>query len=115
MEPQFLRDALHTKAAKRGECGAMPATDKQVLFLARKFQEAFADDSDPEGNYHTALNWLWEVGSAKQLSLAQAGATLDWLLDRSGPDDTGDIPLHVASPEEARRVLHEAILETEGR
>jgi len=111
MEPELLRKALQIKVDERGASGAMPATDKQIPFVAQKFTECFAEKPNPKSDYHAALKWLWDVDSAKELTIAQAGATLDWLLSKDGPDDTGDTPLHEHAPEEARRVLRQAVLD----
>ena len=100
---KMVREALHVKCKSDDDTEASP---QQVQFLARKFQEAFAGDV---GQYHTALNWLWDVESAKELTKARASATLDWLLAKDGPDETGDTPLHEAAPEEAQRVLRQAL------
>jgi hypothetical protein len=108
MDAEILLDALQRKVALQDDNGT-PATEKQAPFLARKFQEALADQSNPAEAYHLALGWLWNVTSAKDLTLVQAKVTLDWLLDKSGPDDTGDIPLHEHAPEEARRALRVAL------
>jgi hypothetical protein len=105
LEPSQLKAALLTKIANdTGE----EVTGAQVGFLARKLQEIFSGESEPEQCYHSVLQGLWSVDSAKKLTKAQASATLDWLLDKGGPDDTGDTPLHEHAPEEARRVLRQA-------
>ncbi len=109
MTPAQLRTALQNKADKRGDGGKIPASEKQAPFLARKFQEAFGGDDDAEKKYHLSLEWLWEVDSAKKLTLGQAASTLDWLLAADGPDDTGDTPLHEYAPKEARHVWREAM------
>lgn len=109
MAPSQLRTALHTKAELRGEKGTMPASEKQAPFMARKFQEAFGGDADADKKYHLSLEWLWDVDSAKKLTLGRAAATLDWLLASDGPDDTGDTPLHEHAPQEARAVWREAM------
>jgi hypothetical protein len=107
LEPKQLRTFLHKRAGN----GLTPATKKQFPFVASKFTEAFAPDEDATQKYHSALLWLWEVDSAKALTKGQAQATLDWLLDPNGADDSGDTPLHQHAPEEARRVLRLALQE----
>lgn len=109
MTPAQLRTALQAKADKRGDAGEIPASEKQAPFVARKFQEAFGGDDDAEKKYHLSLEWLWEVDSAKKLTLGQAASTLDWLLAADGPDDTGDTPLHEHAPKEARHVWRESM------
>jgi hypothetical protein len=99
--PADLRLWLH------GKCGGddrTPATEKQVPFVARKFQEAFAPDEDARDMYHDSLEWLTGQRSAKGLTKVWAKAILDWLLDPSGPDESGDTPLHPHAVDEARRV-----------
>jgi len=108
LEPDALREFLHIKAMKKGN--DIPATEKQIPFVASKFTEAFAGDSDPTACYHTALGWLWQKTSAKELTLGEAKATLDWLLAPE-PDETGDIPLHEHAAEEAQRVLRLAMMD----
>ena len=107
MDAATLRVALHKKAAGRG--ADVSATEKQIPFVARKFEECFADNPNPKSDYHAALEWLFGVNGVKKLTKAQAGALLDWLLDKDGADDTGDVPLHEHAPEEARRVLRQVI------
>lgn len=106
LEPAVVKALLARKTAR--DQGA-PATEKQAPFLSRKFQECFADGPDPAGKYHAALHWLWGVESARSLSLLQAKATLDWLLDPGGADETGDMPLHADAAEEARRIVRQAL------
>lgn len=104
--PADLRLWLH------GKCGGddgTPATEKQIPFVARKFQEAFAPNEDARGMYHDSLEWLSGERSAKGLTLAWARAILDWLLDPAGPDETGDTPLHTAAADEARRVYRQVL------
>lgn len=105
LDPSQLKAALIAKAGD----GKAPITEKQAPFVARKLQECFTDDANPRSCYHSVLRWLWDVGSAKDLAKGQAKATLDWLLDPGGPDDTGDTPLHQHAPDEARRVLRQTM------
>lgn len=109
MTPAQLRTALQAKADKRGDSAKIPASEKQAPFLARKFQEAFGGDADADKKYHLSLEWLWEVDSAKKLTVGQAASTLDWLLSADGPDETGDTPLHEHAPKEVRHVWREAM------
>jgi hypothetical protein len=109
MTPAQLRAALQTKTEMRGEKGTGPASEKQATFLARKFQEAFGGDADADKKYHLSLEWLWNVDSAKKLTMGQAASALDWLLSSDGPDDTGDTPLHEHASKEARHVWREAM------
>lgn len=106
LEPAVVKAFLHQKARSGGNG---PATEKQIPFLARKFAECFSGAEDAELKYHSCLVWLWGTDSAKTLTLGQAKATLDWLLANTGPDDSGDIPLHEHAPEEAHRVLRLAM------
>ena len=106
LDPLALRDLLSKKVAGSSN---EPATVRQVPFVARKFQEAFEGEKDAEEKYHSCLRWLWDADSAGQLTLAQAKATLDWLLEKTQEGHTGDTPLHEHAPEEAHRVLREAM------
>lgn len=113
LAPADLRRLLHKKAAGYN---AGPATDKQIPFLARKFAEAFAPADDAKHRYHLSLSWLWStdmeaIASAIKLTFGQASATLDWLLAKGGPDDSGDTPLHEHAPAEAAGVYREALKE----
>lgn len=105
LEPDKLKEFLHRKAGD----DQTPATEKQAPFVARKFQEAFAPAEDAQKQYHMALSWLLGVDSATKLTKMQAKALLDWLLDPSGPDDTGDTPLHPSATVEAIRVYQQAM------
>ena len=105
LEPTVLKEFLHRKAGD----DQTPATERQPSLVARKFQEAFAPAEDAQKQYHMALSWLLGVDSATKLTKMQAKALLDWLLDPSGPDDTGDTPLHPSAPVEAIRVYQQAM------
>jgi hypothetical protein len=109
MTPAQLRTTLQERADKRGDKGKIPASEKQAPFAARKFEEAFGGDADAKEMYHLSLEWLWDVDSAKLLTMGEAAATLDWLLSADGPDETGDTPLHEHAPKEARHVWREAM------
>jgi hypothetical protein len=102
--PHLLRKKLVEMAGD----SQLPATNGQIPFVARKWQECFAGEEDAKQQYRTALKWVWGVESARQLTKMQARATLTWLLDPGGPDETGDTPLHVHAPEEARRIVRQA-------
>jgi len=101
---EFLRRKVETD---NGE----PITEKQAPFVARKWQEAYAPAGDAEKRYHLALHQIWNVTSAKELSKAQAKATLDWLLVKDGPDSSGDTQLHPAAAAEAAAVWKLALVE----
>jgi hypothetical protein len=106
LDPEQVKAAMAKKTANDNQD---PVTEKQPPFLARKFQEAFADYADAEKMYHTCLKWLWGVDSSKKLTKSQAMATLDWLLHPDGPDETNDTPLHPKASEEARRIYRAAM------
>ena len=108
LSAEAVQGFLHRKADQAND-GQLPATEKQSQYLARKFQEAFAPDNDAQKRYHISLDWLWSVDSAKKLTMAQAGATLDWLLAKGGPDKTGDTPLHEHARAEVATVYREAL------
>lgn len=106
LKPHTLRQYLRRRV---GDDNGTQATEKQIPFVARKFAECFAPDDDAEQKYHTCLLWLWGVDSAKKLTKEEANVTLNWLLAKGGPDETGDTPLHEYAPEEARLVHRQAL------
>ena len=113
LSPADLRRLLEKKSATYD---AGPATARQIPFVARKFQEAFAPADDAVRRYHLSLSWLWStdmetVDSATLLTFGQASATLDWLLAKGGPDDSGDTPLHQHAAAEAAGVYRVALKE----
>ena len=113
LSPTDLRRLLHKKAVIYN---AGPATERQIPFVARKFTEAFAPADDARPRYHLSLAWLWStdmetIDSATKLTFGQAGATLDWLLAKGGPDDSGDTLLHEHAPAEAAGVYKAALKE----
>jgi hypothetical protein len=105
LDPQTLKNFLLRKAGD----DKTPATERQIPFVARKLQEAFAPAADAVKRYHMTLTWLWGVDNAVMLTKTQARATLDWLLDKDGPNDTGDTPLHEHAPDEAARVYAQTL------
>jgi len=107
LSPDKLRAFLHLKAGD----DPTPVTEAQAPFVARKFTECYAPAEDAKKRYHLALNRLWNVDSANDLTESQANATLDWLLDPAGPDSTGDTPLHEHAADEAARVYRAALTE----
>ena len=119
LAPIDLRLFLHKKAVtyvSYTDDENPPATDKQIPFVARKFAEAFAPADDARPRYHLSLSWLWStdmetIDSATKLTFGQASATLDWLLAKGGPDDSGDTPLHQHAPAEAAGVYRAALKE----
>jgi hypothetical protein len=52
----------------------------QVGLLSGKLEECFAPDKDSAEKRRSVLKHIWQVDSAKDLTAAQARATIDWLL-----------------------------------
>ena len=109
LSPADLRRRLRERKTRYGDDS--PATLQQTPYVARKFAEAFAPADDARPRYHLSLVWLWGVDSATKLTFGQASATLDWLLVKGGPDNSGDTPLHKHAPAEAAGVYREALKE----
>jgi hypothetical protein len=88
------------------------ASPAQVGLLAGKLEECFAPDKDSAEKRRSVLKHLWQVESAKEVTTAQARATIDWLLiDESRvPKDDRTYDLHSAAPTEAANVLKAAML-----
>lgn len=107
LDPNKLKEGLLKRTAESNDQD--PITENQIGLLASKLEECFAGDSDARGKRLSVLHWLWDAESSQELTKAQAKATLDWLLTGE-KDDTGDYPLHSDAPEEANRVLKEAMI-----
>lgn len=117
LPPAKLREFLHRKVTKRlndDESGAWAGeiTAKQIKLLNSKLNECFAPDPQKEANKkrHSVLGWLWEGRqSATELTKAEAGVAIDWLL---APDaDQGTYDLHPSASREAAAVLKCALAE----
>ena len=110
LQPQQVKSAIAVKVAAKPSSD--PATDKQAGLLASLFEEAFTPSEHSKDMRHEAMGWLFDGrNSAKELTKAEASATIDWLLDKSIPDD---YVLHPDAPTEAQRIYH-AAMEAQGQ
>jgi hypothetical protein len=113
LEPIKAKLFLLRKVAE-GPAESPIASPKQTGLLAGKLEECFAPAADSTEKRRSVLKWIWKVDSSKELTKAQAGATLDWLLlDESHlHPDVRTYALHSAAPAEAAAILKEAMIET---
>ena len=96
--------------------GALSDPDSQASDGARglfvgKLNEVFAPDKTADNKRRNVIKFLFDVPSSKNLSKAQVGAGLEWLIKEKTPD--GDYIYHDHSVEEARMIEHQmAIFKT---
>lgn len=110
LSPGKLKSFLVSKAEGKPETHQTAvATPGQKGLVAGKLAECFAPADDADQKRRSVLLWLWGDDSVKDLTMAAAGATLDWLLDKNADEGTYD--LHPAAPQEAQAVLKEALKE----
>lgn len=84
------------------------ASPGQQGLIAGKLDECFAPAEDASDKRHAVLAWLIPgKESVKDLTMAEAGAILDWLLDKDADEGTYD--LHPSAAAEANAVLREAL------
>lgn len=86
------------------------ASPAQTGLLAGKLEECFAGAGDANLKRHSVTGWLIGKTSTNEITLAEASAMIDWLLDKDA--DEGTFDLHPAAPAEAAAILREAQLET---
>lgn len=103
LQPDKLKEFLQRKIEASG-LQDQEASDGQRGLVASKLEECFAPQIDADAKRHSVLYWLMGSVSTKALSMAEASALIDWLLDKDA--DPGTYDLHKDAPEEARRVLN---------
>ena len=81
MQPEVLREALQTKAAK-----ANPATEKQTNLVRMLLLEHFADRDDER---HQAQEYLTGQKSFSDIDPRMITAMLDWMKPIKNPDGSG--------------------------
>jgi len=81
MQPEVLREALQTKAAK-----ASPATEKQTNLVRMLLLEHFADRDDER---HQAQEYLTGQRSFSDIDPKMITALLDWMKPIKNPDGSG--------------------------
>lgn len=110
LDANDLKSAINARAAQKGNDRS--ASGKQSKMVASLISECFAGENDIEGSRHLALAWMFGKESTKELTVGQASAAIDWLLD---PDnDDGVYDLHPAAYQEAHNA-RDAELERRGQ
>jgi len=107
LAPDVLKGKLHTTAANKPTTHQALATPGQKGLVTSKLNECFAPAEDADGKRHAVTDWLFGKTSAKELTMAEAGAVLDWLLDKDADEGTYD--LHPKASQEAEAVYREAM------
>jgi hypothetical protein len=86
MQPEVLREALQTKAAK-----ANPASEKQTNLVRVLLLEHFADRDDER---HQAQEFLTGHKHFSEIEPEMISALLDWLKPEKNPDGSGSYVLN---------------------
>lgn len=108
--PRYLQSKLIQQAeGKPATHQNAKATPGQRGLVAGKLSECFAPADDADDKRHLVLEWLVGDESTDSLTMAIAGAILDWLLDKDADEGTYD--LHPAAPAEAQAVWKAALEE----
>jgi len=108
LSPDKLQTMLFRKVDGKPEVHKMGiATPGQQGLVAGKLSECFAGDEDAKAKRHKVTEWLFGKESVKDLTMAEAGAILDWVLDKDGGEGTYD--LHPSAAVEANAMLREAL------
>jgi glutathione S-transferase len=77
--------------------------------VAGKLEECFAPADDATLKRRSVLGWLIDRHSVQEMTIAEASAILDWLLDKNA--DEGTFDLHPAAGSEAAAILAETLRE----
>lgn len=95
--------------------GDEPASQEQAQFVASLWGSAFSGTSKEKSqNYHSCMEYVWGVDSAKDLSKAEAHATIEWLFsgEYTQNENGKDVPiLNEDAVRETRLALKEALKE----
>jgi len=107
-----LRKFLHEKAEKKPKTWqGKPISAGQSGLIKGKLAECFGPGEKDEitKKRHFAHAWLWDgKDSPDKLTMAEGGATLDWLIDQS-KEKEGTYDLHPSAAREAAAILQRAL------
>jgi hypothetical protein len=108
--PDALRAVLQHNIIARGKRGNWtgPASKDQRQFVASMLNEAVGTAGGGDKERYLVMDWLIAKVSVKDLTKAEAGVLLDWLLD-SDPHDPAAILLSATATKEIMRVLRVAM------
>ncbi|HUW13591.1 MAG TPA: hypothetical protein VM537_27965 [Anaerolineae bacterium] len=108
LEPEKLKAMLAEKITHKPKAHQDGiATPGQQGLVTGKLNECFAPDADADDKRHAVSHWLTGKASVKELTMAEAGAILDWLLDKDADEGTYD--LHPAASQEAQTVYRQIV------
>lgn len=109
-DPQTLKAAIDGRIIKATPTmrGAIASAAQKGL-IANKLEECFAPAQDAKEKRHTVTEWLVGRASTAEMTMAEASAILDWLLDKDA--DHGTYDLHKAARSEAAAILSTAEIE----
>ena len=99
MQPEVLKEALQTKAAK-----AQPASEKQTNLVRMLLLEHFADRDDER---HQAQEYLTGQRSFSDIDPKMISALLDWMKPIKNPDGSGSYLLDKDAKLELTMVAHQ--------
>lgn len=108
LAPDVLKGKLQTTVANKPDVHQEnSSTPGQRGLVLHKLEECFAPADDATDKRHAVTGWLFGKPSSKDWTMAEAGALLDWLLDKDADEGTYD--LHPSAAAEAEAVYREAM------
>jgi hypothetical protein len=101
--PEMVRKGIQDRVKHKP--GATKATDKQMKYVRALLDSAFNQSATPEKDRHAVTKWLIGKESSKELTIAEAGALIEWLAAE------GDGDLGMDGYNEAHAILAEVMKE----
>jgi len=110
LTPAQVRDGIAKKVARTPVAQhRATASPSQQGLVASKLEECWPGDDGADQKRHSVLGYLVNKTSVNDLTMAEASALLDWLLDPTA--DPGTFDLHPAAPQEAEAILQLTLVE----
>lgn len=100
LEAEAIREYLSKKV---GQIGEYNASDKFRNFVRGQMGQLFPESQDADSDVHSVLEYLFTVGSSKDLTGAQIMALRDWV--DPAPNDGGKVVPNVIAQAEARAIV----------
>ena len=110
LAPEAVRDAIARKIGRaRPAHRETQSTTAQRGLAAAKLEECFAGQDDADQKRHSVTTYVLGKASLSEVTMAEASALIDWLLDPHA--DPGTYDLHPAAAAEAQAVLKAALVD----
>lgn len=111
-EPAEAKKRIQNRIAeKKPAWQSGMASPTQRGLVATKLEECFVPEQDATSRGKAVMAWLLGKESTSKLTMAEAAALVDWLLDKDAVFD-GSFDLHPAARAEAAAILAEALRES---